>query len=70
MNTFKSTLLLVCLTLLLMFIGDHYGGQNGMLLAFALSVVFNFGTCFFSDKLALKKYKAQPVTREQVATGV
>jgi heat shock protein HtpX len=66
MNTFKSTLLLVLLTLFLIFLGDRIGGRNGMLLAFALSVLFNFGTYFFSDKIALKMYKAQPVTREQL----
>ena len=66
MNTFKSTLLLVALTLFLIFIGDRIGGRNGMLLAFALSVAFNFGTYFFSDKLALAMYKAQPVTREEL----
>src|SRR5580698_7124527 len=66
MNTFKSTLLLVLLTLFLIFIGDHFGGRNGMVLAFALSVIFNFGTYFFSDKLALRMYNAQPVTREQL----
>lgn len=66
MNTLKSTLLLVTLTLFLIFIGDRIGGQNGMILAFLLSVVFNFGTYFFSDKLALRMYNAQPVTREQL----
>jgi heat shock protein HtpX len=66
MNTFKSTLLLVVLTLFLIFIGDWVGGRNGMVLAFVISVVFNFGTYFFSDKLALKMYNAQPVTREQL----
>ncbi|HMF62951.1 MAG TPA: zinc metalloprotease HtpX [Edaphobacter sp.] len=66
MNTFKSTLLLVALTLFLIFIGDRVGGRNGMVLAFALSVAFNFGTYFFSDKLALRMYNAQPVTREEL----
>jgi len=66
MNTFKSTLLLVALMLFLLFIGERIGGRNGMILAFALSVAFNFGTYFFSDKLALKMYSAQPVTREQL----
>jgi len=66
MNTFKSTLLLVALTLVLIFVGDWVGGRNGMLLAFLLSVVFNFGTYFYSDKLALAMYNAQPVTREQL----
>ena len=66
MNTFKSTLLLMVLTVLLIFIGDWFGGRNGMVLAFVLSVIFNFGTYFFSDKLALSMYRAQPVTREQL----
>src|SRR5271163_909399 len=66
MNTFKSTLLLVGLTLLLILIGDYFGGRDGMLLAFVISVAFNFGTYFFSDKIALKMYNAQPVTREQL----
>jgi heat shock protein HtpX len=59
-------LLLVLLTLFLIFLGDRIGGRNGMLLAFILSVAFNFGTYFFSDKIALKMYNAQPVTREQL----
>src|ERR1700722_9018624 len=66
MNTFKSTLLLVVLTLFLLFIGEHFGGRNGMVLAFVISVVFNFGTYFFSDKLALKMYNAQPVSRDEL----
>ena len=66
MNTFKSTLLLVLLTVFLIFIGDRVGGRNGIVLAFVLSVVFNFGTYFFSDKLALSMYRAQPVTREEL----
>ncbi|MBB5338454.1 zinc metalloprotease HtpX [Tunturiibacter gelidoferens] len=66
MNTFKSTLLLVLLTVFLILIGDRVGGRNGMLLAFVLSVAFNFGTYFFSDKIALKMYNAQSVTREQL----
>jgi heat shock protein HtpX len=66
MNTFKSTLLLVCLTVLLLFVGDRLGGQNGLVLAFAISVVMNFVSYFFSDKIALAAYRAQPVTREQL----
>jgi heat shock protein HtpX len=66
MNTFKSTLLLVTLTVFLILIGARVGGRNGMVLAFAISVVLNFVTYFFSDKLALKMYNAQAVTREQL----
>jgi heat shock protein HtpX len=66
MNTLKSTLLLVTLSVFLILIGARVGGRNGMVLAFAISVALNFGTYFFSDKLALKMYNAQPVTREQL----
>jgi heat shock protein HtpX len=66
MNTFKSTLLLVVLMLFLVFVGDRVGGQNGMLVAFAISVAMNFTAYFFSDKIALKMYRAQPVTREEL----
>jgi len=65
-NTFKTALLLTALTLLLMFIGRAFGGQNGMLIALAIAVVMNFFSYFFSDKLALAMYRAQPVTREQL----
>ncbi len=66
MNTFKSTLLLVSLTLLLLFVGARLGGENGMILAFAISVAMNFVSYFYSDKIALGIYRAQPVTREQL----
>jgi heat shock protein HtpX len=65
-NTFKTTFLLLALTLLLMFIGGALGGQNGMLMALAISAVTNFVAYFYSDKIALATYRAQPVTREQL----
>jgi heat shock protein HtpX len=65
-NTFKTAFLLTALTLLLMFIGRYFGGQNGMMLALAFAAVMNFISYFFSDKIALAMYRAQPVTREQL----
>ena len=65
-NTFKTALLLTSLTLLLMFVGRAFGGQNGMLLALAFAAVMNFVSYFFSDKIALAMYRAQPVTREEL----
>jgi heat shock protein HtpX len=65
-NTFKTAFLLTALTLLLMFIGRYFGGQSGMMLALAFAVVMNFVSYFFSDKIALAMYRAQPVTREQL----
>jgi heat shock protein HtpX len=65
-NTFKTAFLLTALTLLLVFLGRAFGGQNGMFLALAFAVVMNFSAYFFSDKIALATYRAQPVTREQL----
>lgn len=65
-NTFKTALLLTALTLFLLFIGDYFGGQNGLVLALIIAAVMNFVSYFFSDKIALAMYRAQPVTREQL----
>jgi heat shock protein HtpX len=65
-NTFKTAFLLTLLTLLLMFIGRYFGGQSGMLLALAFAAVMNFVSYFYSDKIALAMYRAQPVTREEL----
>jgi heat shock protein HtpX len=65
-NTFKTAFLLTALTLLLMFIGRAFGGQNGMFLALIFAAIMNFVSYFFSDKIALAMYRAQPVTREQL----
>ena len=65
MNTLKTVFLLTALTVFLVLVGDYLGGQNGMILAFIIAAVMNFVSYFFSDKLALAAYRAQPVTREQ-----
>ena len=65
-NMFKTAFLLTAMTLLLMAIGRTFGGQNGMFLALAIAVVMNFSAYFFSDKIALATYRAQPVTREEL----
>ena len=65
-NTFKTAFLLTAMTLLLMAIGRAFGGQNGMFLALAIAVVMNFVSYFYSDKIALAAYRAQPVSREQL----
>jgi heat shock protein HtpX len=65
-NAFKTAFLLTALTLLLMFFGRYFGGQNGMFLALIFAAVMNFVSYFYSDKIALAMYRAQPVTREQL----
>src|ERR1039458_6288114 len=65
-NIFKTTLLLTVMTLLLMLAGRAFGGQNGMLLALVFAAIMNFVSYFFSDKIALAMYRAQPITRDQL----
>src|SRR5437016_9520946 len=65
-NTFKTAFLLTALTLLLLFIGRIFGGQNGMLLALIFAAVLNFVSYFYSDKLALAMYRAKPVSRQEL----
>ena len=65
-NTLKTALLLGLLTGLILFLGDHFGGQNGMIWALVMAGIMNFVSYFFSDKIALAMYRAQPVTREQL----
>jgi heat shock protein HtpX len=65
-NTFKTAFLLTALTLLLMAIGRAFGGQNGMFIALAFAVVMNFVSYFYSDKIALSMYRAQPASLEEL----
>src|SRR5256886_308962 len=66
MRVFRTTFLLVALTLLLMLIGQVFGGRGGMTIALGFAVVMNALAYFFSDKIALMSSGAQPVSREQL----
>jgi heat shock protein HtpX len=65
MNTLKTTALLTFMTVLLVFAGAALGGRNGMVIAFAMALVMNFVSYWFSDKIVLSMYGAQPVTEAQ-----
>jgi heat shock protein HtpX len=66
MNNLKTVFLLTLLTLLAIGVGDYFGGQNGMIIGFAIAAITNFISYFFSDKIALAMYQAQPVSREEL----
>ena len=53
------------MTVLLVFIGQLIGGRNGALIALGVAAVMNFIGYWSSDKIALARYRAQPITREQ-----
>ena len=65
-NVFKTTLLLTAMTLLLMLAGRAFGGENGMVIALIFAAIMNFVSYFFSDKIALAMYRAQPITRDEL----
>ena len=65
-NIFKTAFLLTAMTLLLMLAGRAFGGQRGMLMALIFAAIMNFVSYFFSDKIALAMYRAQPVSREDL----
>lgn len=61
MNTLKTTVLLAALTGLLLVIGQAVGGRTGLVFALVMAGLMNFVSFFFSDKIVLKMYGAQPV---------
>ncbi len=63
-NNVKTVLLLGLLTGLILFIGSFWG-QGGLTIALFMSIIMNFGSYFFSDKIALSMYGAKPVSREE-----
>ena len=63
-NNVKTVLLLGLLTGIILAIGSFWG-ESGLMIALVMSVMMNFASYFFSDKIALSMYRAQPVTREQ-----
>jgi heat shock protein HtpX len=65
MNSIKTVLLLGLLSGLLLWGGERFGGQNGLMMGLALAVAMNFFSYFFSEKLALMSYSAQPVTPQE-----
>jgi heat shock protein HtpX len=60
-SIFKTTVLLAALTGLIILIGGMVGGRSGMMIAFVLAVGMNFFSYWFSDKMVLKAYNAQPL---------
>ncbi|MCL1822399.1 MAG: zinc metalloprotease HtpX [Prolixibacteraceae bacterium] len=59
MNGFKTFLLMMVMTFLLMVVGGLIGGKTGVIIALAVAGIGNFISYFFSDKLVLKAYNAK-----------
>lgn len=66
MRIIRTTFLLAALTLVLMLVGQFFGGRNGMTIGLGIAICTNAFAYFFSDKIALASSGAQRVSREQV----
>src|SRR5216117_279061 len=60
-NVFKTGFLLAVLTMMLVLLGGAFGGRQGMLIAFVIALLMNFFSYWFSDKMVLAAYGAQPI---------
>jgi heat shock protein HtpX len=64
-NLIKTGVLLAALTSLVVLIGGAVGGQQGLLIAFVLALAMNLGSYWFSDRIVLSMYGAQPIEEAQ-----
>jgi heat shock protein HtpX len=64
MNTLKTTFLMALMTALLVTAGAAFGGQQGMILAFIFALLMNGISYWYSDRIVLRMYGAQALTRE------
>jgi heat shock protein HtpX len=65
MGTVKTVGLMVLMMALMMLVGQWLGQEQGLVLAFGISLVMNFGMYWFSDKLILMSYSAKEATEEE-----
>ncbi len=65
-NTIKTYTLLAALGGLLVVVGGLIGGGNGALIGLAIGIVFCGGSYWFSDSLAIRAARAQPVTEAEM----
>ncbi len=63
MNYAKTFILLVTLTLLLVWIGNQFGGPQGAAIALIFAFILNVGSFWFSDRIVLAMYKARDVSK-------
>ena len=62
MNTIKIAFMMFALMALFMWVGYLVGGQGGMIFAFALAVLMNLGSYWYSDRIVLRLYRAREVS--------
>lgn len=61
MNTIKTMVLMVILTLLLLLLGGAIAGEAGVIFAFVLALAINFFAYWYSDRLAITMTGSRPL---------
>jgi heat shock protein HtpX len=61
----RTWILIAGLTALFISLGAFVGGTGGLILFLAIALIFNFAMFWFSDRIALKMSRAQPVEQHQ-----
>lgn len=64
-NQFKTLILLMSLTVLLLFVGQLVGGGAGLTIAFVIVMGMNLITYFFAHKIVLFMYRAKPAEKSK-----
>jgi heat shock protein HtpX len=64
-NIFKTGVLLAVLTAMLVLMGGALGGRQGMVIAFVFALAMNFVSYWFSHKIVLAMYGAQPISEAE-----
>ncbi len=64
-NGLKTAALLGLLTAMILAIGWWLGGSGGLVIAFAIALVMNGVSYFYSDKIALRAMGARPISEAQ-----
>ena len=65
MNRVKTMMLLAALTALFLFVGQALGGRTGLVIALVFAGLMNFASYWWSDKIVLRMYGAQPITENE-----
>lgn len=63
LNQIKTVILLAAMSGLLLSIGSLIGGYHGVQIAFIMALVMNGVMYFYSDRIVLSMYKAQPLDK-------
>ena len=61
MNLIKTAFLLGLLSILMVMMGGYVGGSQGALVFFIIAMALNFASYWWSDKIVLRMYRAQPI---------